>query len=121
MVTKPLYLYDLPNVLRIYNTRDLSHVPTDDHCWVCWRDYETFERGEKPCIALQLQPCGHRVGSECFKTLCQHGIEECRLCWQSIYVIHDPVLGFVRWLVSSIWFTKEIDCVVRAMQRIRSG
>jgi hypothetical protein len=57
------------------------------------------------------------MGSECFKTLCQNGIEECQLCRQSIYVIHDPVPGFVHWLVSSIWFTKEIDCAVRAMQK----
>lgn len=117
MVTKPLHLYDLPNVLRIYNTRELSHVPTDDHCWVCWRDYGTFERGEKPCIALQLKSCGHCVGSECFKILCQNGTEECQLCGQPICVIQDPVPGFVRWLVSSIWFTKEIDCAVRTIQK----
>jgi hypothetical protein len=30
--------------------------------------------------------------------------------------VQDLVPGFVRWLVSSIWFTKEIDCAVHAMR-----
>lgn len=111
-MAKELRLCNLPNVLKTYNTHLLRTAPTG-HCFVCWRDYgtktEPHDFGEIPCHALQIQPCGHYVGSQCFRDLCRSGMSQCQLCRQPIRVVSDPVPKFVQWLVGSIWFAMLSD------------
>ncbi|KAF2795867.1 hypothetical protein K505DRAFT_359831 [Melanomma pulvis-pyrius CBS 109.77] len=112
-MAKDLRLSNFPNVLRTYSTHLPRTAPTG-HCFVCWRDYGTktdpHDFGEIPCHALQLQPCGHYVGSQCFKVLCRSGMSQCQLCRQPIHVLSDPIPKYMQRIVGSPWFDTISKC-----------
>jgi hypothetical protein len=108
-------LWKLPAALRTYTVR---YLPSDSticgqECFVCYRNFGEKDDPDDPrelvCQPVELLPCKHVVGSECFKKVLGVGMDTCQLCRTKIRIATDPVPRWLQYMASSQWFTFQID------------
>ncbi|KAF2437508.1 hypothetical protein P171DRAFT_526748 [Karstenula rhodostoma CBS 690.94] len=81
---------DLRNILLLLRKPCLTkvyHVPSDEHCFICFRDFGAPPDpagNEPPCQPMQLHPCGHFVGGTCHTKLAFHHQTRCLVCTRDI-------------------------------------
>ncbi|KAF2107698.1 hypothetical protein BDV96DRAFT_672838 [Lophiotrema nucula] len=96
-------LYNLPDVLKRYALTPLLlpvALPPDDQCPVCLRTYGT----PNGCKPLQIDSCGHIIGSECFRSTVHRGFTRCLQDNQPLDVIEDFCWWWVKLICASWWF-----------------
>jgi hypothetical protein len=117
-------LWKLPAALRTYNVK---HIPLNatiasQECFVCYRNFGDKDDHDDPrevaCEALELQPCKHVMGSECFKKVIDMGMDTCQLCRTKIIPIDDPVPRWLQYMTSSQWFTYQIEATRGLLPRL---
>jgi hypothetical protein len=114
----------LPAALRTYN---VTYLPLDvktasEECFVCYRHFgdkdDPGDPREIACEAVELQPCKHVIGSECFKKVIDMGMDTCQLCRTKIIPVDDPVPQWLQYLTSSQWFRYQIDATLGLLPRL---
>ncbi|PVI05474.1 hypothetical protein DM02DRAFT_610755 [Periconia macrospinosa] len=111
----PHVIYKLPAARRKYNTRELSTTSEEgtDTCLVCYRIYcekdDPSDIHEIACVPLQLQPCKHVIGSECFAKMVQADMDACQVCRAKIELLSNPVPAWLETASSWSWYRLFAD------------
>jgi hypothetical protein len=115
MTQAPLYvIYTLPSARRQYDIHTVDLEPdSQEICYICYRIFnekdDPTDTDEIPCRPLQLQPCKHLVGSECFTRMIQANMTACQICRTQVTPLSDV---FPRWLQTATswsWYTLYAD------------
>lgn len=121
-------LWRLPAALRTYNVKylDLDITTASQECFVCYRNFgdkdDPDDPDEIPCNPVELQPCKHVMGTECFRQLMEIGMDTCQLCRTHLTCTQDPVPAWLQYLTSSAWFTSQIDSTRSLLPKVgRNG
>ncbi|KAF2636258.1 hypothetical protein P280DRAFT_473112 [Massarina eburnea CBS 473.64] len=113
----PYGIYALPMTRRKYdiNTQEPEPSNREEWCSICYRPFhekdDPSDVQEIPCQPIELQPCKHIIGSQCFARLIQANMDACQICRAKIALISDPVPQWLQYATSWSWYTLYCDYV----------
>ena len=144
-----LALYSLPDLTRKFDVRIPALAPEpEEHCLVCQSKFSRSARTSTPepelnptmavlspsrnlhvteleetCEPIQIHPCGHYIGVECFKQLIHSGFgTHCLLCRRKIAVKSSTLNRALKFLGTLKWFKLQLDvCSEMLGNRVRSN
>ncbi|KAF1961021.1 hypothetical protein CC80DRAFT_269824 [Byssothecium circinans] len=107
-------IYNLPTARRKYDIKPQDPPANDDEeCIICYRTFnekdDPSDLSEISCQPIELQPCKHIIGSQCFEKLIRANMDTCQICRAKITLLSDP---FPRWLQRATswgWYTLYVD------------
>jgi hypothetical protein len=117
-MTSPPPLYNITAAQRHYATKRVSD-PNEPYC-TCWRNFGEKEDpsnlSELACRPLQLQPCHHIVGDQCFKEMRRHAMATCPMCRAPLTILQDRTSSFQKWIAESLHVRACIDVAVECIR-----
>lgn len=111
----PYVIYKLPVTRRQYNVREPTTSPSndDESCSICYRTFhekdDPADENEIPCAPIELRPCAHVVGSECFAKMVQAGMDCCQVCRTKVELLSNPFPDWLQTATSWSWFRLYSD------------